>query len=187
MRPDGRPSGPGRAPVAKVFLALWPEPSVAAGLHAFAAEQAKRLGGRVMRQETLHLTLAFLGAVSRERLRDIEAVARATRGLAFDFQLDQSGVWREKHLLWAGCRSMRKELANLAAELAAGLRKAGFALEARTFKPHVTLVRNFRAELAMLPELPVMEWSCFSFVLVQSAPSVHGANYRKLASWSLAR
>lgn len=172
-------------------MALWPDARVAAGLHAYALAQVQRHGGRAMQPETLHLTLAFLGEVPSERLPDIEAVATdvaaAMAHQTFTCRLDRCGIWPEKHLLWVGCRELEAKLANLAAELGSKLRQAGFVLEKRPFKPHVTLVRNFRAEASVLPELPALEWPCSNFVLVQSASSAQGANYSKLASWSLAQ
>jgi len=74
----------------------------------------------------------------------------------------------------------------LATSLSTALRQAGFAVERRPFKPHVTLVRKLRPGSASLPELPGYEWRCRRFDLVQSVLQPQGAAYRKLASWNLA-
>ena len=67
--------GPGAGPV---FFALWPD-AAAADLARIAGEAARLCGGRATRQETLHLTLAFLGNLGVDRL---PALAAAVDGPA---------------------------------------------------------------------------------------------------------
>lgn len=172
---------------ARVFLALWPDAGAAGELHGFAGEQSRLLGGRAMRLETLHLTLAFLGEVTPQDRGNIEVVARSIKAEPFECRLDCCGIWPKKQLLWAGCKKMDKRLSNFVADLTSKLVEAGFRLERRPFNPHVTLVRNVRSVPAVLPELPVVQWFCSSFVLMQSVLSPQGASYKQLASWPLAR
>jgi len=93
-----------------VFFALWPEPELAAELHRYAVRIVGEYGGRAMRPETLHVTLAFLGDQPAERLPEIEAIADGVQGLACDCRLDTRGYWPDKQLLWAGCREMDDNL-----------------------------------------------------------------------------
>ncbi|MCC3263233.1 hypothetical protein LLE87_34235, partial [Paenibacillus polymyxa] len=59
-------------------------------------------GGRAMRTETLHLTLAFLGPVD-SALADELAAATPERGLApGDVPLERYGVFSRQRILWAG-------------------------------------------------------------------------------------
>ena len=51
-------------PPRRIFFALWPEPGVARQLDALAGAAHAVCGGRRMRRDTLHLTLAFLGDVA---------------------------------------------------------------------------------------------------------------------------
>lgn len=186
MRPDGRPSGPGKESVARVFFGLWPDAGQAASLHDFAQRMVRQHGGRAMRPETLHMTLAFLGEQPLERLPEIEAIAASVSVPAFECRFDICGYWAHKQLLWAGCREVTDNLAVLAATLTLKLRQAGFAVERRPFKPHITLVRKMRVDAFRVPPLPIQTWRCRRFVLVKSALSPHGADYRELAGWSLA-
>jgi 2'-5' RNA ligase len=50
-------------PTARVFFALWPTPAESAQLAAWQAPLKSLCGGRAMRGETLHNTLAFIGDV----------------------------------------------------------------------------------------------------------------------------
>ena len=168
----------------RVFFALWPGAATAAALHARARALHAECGGRMMRRDTIHLTLAFLGDVAKSRLAALEAVAQSVRGERFVLALDRVGSWRGNRVLWAGCSQAPAALSAVAETLAAGLRAADFALEARAFNPHVTLVRN-----AVRPpqgvDMPALRWPVASFVLVASERDAGGAHYRVLARWPL--
>lgn len=45
--------------MARVFFALWPEVSIQGALHNIAKEYQARSAARVMRADTLHMTLCF--------------------------------------------------------------------------------------------------------------------------------
>ena len=149
----------------RVFFAVWPDEAAATALHAVAREAQRNSGGRLMRRETLHLTLAFLGEVDAPRLALARRIADGIRMEAFDLVLDQVAYWRHNRILWAGGVSPRLTL--LADTLAGELRAAGFRLDARPFAAHVTLLRDAgRAEMPALAQ-PVA-WPVTEFVLAQS-------------------
>src|SRR5690606_7323542 len=52
----------------RVFFALWPDARTAAVLSGWAQDAHAMCGGRIMRPDTLHLTLAFLGMVPHARV-----------------------------------------------------------------------------------------------------------------------
>ena len=89
----------------RVFLALWPGAATAAALHARARALQAECGGRAMRRDTIHLTLAFLGDVAVPRLAALGAVAQSVRGERFVLELDRVGNWRGNRILWSGVRS----------------------------------------------------------------------------------
>src|SRR5690606_32306650 len=57
------PAG-GAEPTRRIFFGLWPSPDTAQEIMALAHEAHAECGARIMRAETLHLTLAFLGSTS---------------------------------------------------------------------------------------------------------------------------
>lgn len=168
----------------RVFFALWPGAATAAALHARARALRTACGGRVMRRDTIHLTLAFLGDVAISRLDALETVAQAVRGERFVLELDRIGNWHGNRILWAGCAQVPAALPAVAEELGAGLRAAGFELEARAFNPHVTLVRN-ALRSPQDTTAPPLRWPVASFVLVASEREAGGAHYRVLGRWPL--
>ncbi|MDX5364013.1 MAG: RNA 2',3'-cyclic phosphodiesterase [Pseudazoarcus pumilus] len=143
-----------------------------------------RFGGRVMRMDSLHLTLAFVGGVPRARIPELIAAGAQLSAAAFDLKLDVLGEWARKHIVWAGPADVPAALATLAAELQQTLSEAGFALEARPFVPHVTLLRNAACETRRTPLEQPVRWRSDGFVLVESSLQPSGARYLELARWA---
>ncbi len=169
----------------RVFFALWPPAEAAARLHGAALTAHKDCGGRVMRRENLHVTLAFLGNVSPARLAQAEAVADGIAAPAFDVGLDRLGWWKHNRILWAGSAAPPPALAQLADLLGAGLRTAGFALDERPFALHATLLRNARCA-APVPRLdPPVGWRAGEFVLAESVAGPDGSRYAVRRRWPL--
>jgi RNA 2',3'-cyclic 3'-phosphodiesterase len=103
-------------------------------------------GAKWAESESLHFTLAFLGGVPEERLEAVFAAARqaASGTPPFRLQLGALGMFPDhgtRRVLWIGADRGAAELTALQAKLAAALTRAGFALEARAFVPHLTLAR----------------------------------------------
>lgn len=143
-----------------------------------------RCGGRRMRRDSLHLTLAFIGAVSPAQLDLLCAIAAAVRAPPYDLTLDRLGCWPHNRIFWAGCHDAPSGQRRLYAALAEPLAAAGFALDARPHAPHVTLARN--AHCDGLPDLAVpIRWHVDAFALVESFLQPSGACYRELARWPL--
>lgn len=176
-----------RPATARVFFALWPPSDVAQQLSAVADSFANSAGGRATRQETIHLTLAFIGDVPLERLPDLQRSAREVCAEAFDLTLDQFGLWHHNRVFWAGCSVVPPPLFELARALSGALQAAGFdfADARRNFTPHVTLVRKVKVLGAPLPPGQTLPWRCTKFVLVRSQLSASGASYQTLAEFSL--
>lgn len=168
----------------RVFFALWPDAATAAALHARARSLQAPCGGRVMRRDTIHLTLAFLGDVDTARLECLHETARSLRGERFTLALDRVGSWHGNRILWTGPSRSPAALGRLAEALGERLRAADFALDQRVFSPHVTLVRNAR-QAPPAHEADAVHWPVASFVLVASERAASGAHYRVLGRWPL--
>ncbi|MDO8293925.1 MAG: RNA 2',3'-cyclic phosphodiesterase [Gallionella sp.] len=168
----------------RVFFALWPDAETASHLAALGENLVGGCGGRVMPAANLHMTLAFIGAVTPAQIERLVALAAGVRCEAFDLRLDRLGFWPQGGILWAGCRQAPSCQRRLFAELASGVRAAGFTLDARTPVPHVTLAR--RARCASLPRLGTpLGWRADEFALVESIAQPVGVRYRVLETFPL--
>jgi 2'-5' RNA ligase len=98
------------------------------------------------RDSSLHLTLKFLGEISRTSVADLsKAASLAVREVPpFSVRLNSSGVFPnhgQPRVLWLGIDDLSGQLGELHARLETEAAKFGFAREARRFRPHLTIAR----------------------------------------------
>ncbi len=126
----------------RYFIALRPSARARRALGALAASLARRLGGRALGAEDIHLTLAFVGnaPVSIEpALRESIASLESPGALA----LGHLGHFGPR-LLWIGPESSPPWLEAMARTLRAELDRLGVDYDTKRFSPHATLVRGAR-------------------------------------------
>jgi 2'-5' RNA ligase len=108
-------------------------------------EEGRRI--RWVQLEGLHVTLRFLGPTRLTRVVEVAtALDRAVEGhAAFAIRLAGAGAFPaadRPRALWLGIRSGAEALAALAADFERALVAAGWSLEARAFRPHMTIART---------------------------------------------
>lgn len=163
---------------ARVFFALWPAPSVQRRLHALAMQYQQRCEARVMRVDTLHMTLLFLGRVQRAWLPRLAEVASQVAVPRFDMVLDSLSFWPHQRIAYATSQAELPMLNTLVTKLRQEVAAAGFAVENRGFTPHVTLLRHVENDHMQESQVvtPIL-WPAESFVLVESVMTEQGASY----------
>lgn len=164
---------------ARIFFALWPTAAECAALVNWQTTLQPLCGGRVMRPDSLHATLLFLGNVEVARLDVLKLAAEEISVESFELCFDEVRYWQHNHIVHAAPRVVPEALLQLAHELERAATTHGFQFEQRAYQPHVTLLRNARDGL--LPEMPQVIWSVREFVLVQS----QGGSYKALAHFPL--
>lgn len=163
----------------RLFFALWPSPEHQQALAGLAAGR-----GRPVPRRNIHLTLVFLGATGKKQRSAAQRVADGIRVSPFDLTLGRLDVWRRSRILWSGPVETPPELTLLAGSLARGLTRAGFDLDPRPFRAHVTLARNVTPGGDRAEHVPVF-WPVADFCLVRSETGAEGARYEVLARWPL--
>ena len=112
---------------------------------AIARALPKNLPGKPVAPDKWHFTLRFLGATESEtRDKIIAGLSSARLGSGFQVRFDLLGAFpnpRRARILWLGLTKGGERLCELAAIAEDVARNAGFAAEARAFKPHLTLSR----------------------------------------------
>lgn len=105
---------------------------------------------RWVHYEDLHITLAFLGHAPTERLRNAEKnVSIAINGLKpFNLRINQLGIFG-KHdsprIVYADVEESN-ELQLIRQKVFTACEEAGFKLESRPFRPHITLARRWEGD-----------------------------------------
>jgi 2'-5' RNA ligase len=100
------------------------------------------LEGRTVDPASFHVTLAFFGEVAEPVAEELHAALGSVEAPQFAFWLDGVGAFGGKKptAIYAAVRP-EPALDRLQAKVAQAARRAGVALEARRFTPHVTLAR----------------------------------------------
>ena len=147
---------------------------------------------RWQRDDQLHLTLRFIGEVDRHAAQDIAAALGSVHAAPFELALSGTGVFDRRGVpetLWAGV-TPHDAVTALHLKVDQALRRAGVALDARAYQPHVTLARLGRhggpvagfmtTTVLGGPAFPVAE-----FALYESTLTRDGAEYRIVERYAL--
>ncbi len=105
----------------------------------------KSVKGSFTRIENLHLTIAFIGEVSPERIPDIITVLNDRISTRSPITIEIGGlgkfVRQKEYLYWCGIKD-NDELGRLQKALVNGLKEHHFSVDDKPFKPHITLARR---------------------------------------------
>ena len=97
--------------------------------------------GNFTSPENLHLTLAFIGET--KRVEDVKRIIDAEDVRPFEIKIGKPGVFHRDggEIRWIGVDA-EAELFILASDIQSKLCDAGFDIDNREFKPHITLARQ---------------------------------------------
>ena len=172
-------------PSAHYFFALALPNDVKHALHELSKHIQKEFPFKNwVHKEDYHITLAFLGRTSESQLK--EAVSRTGRALenipAFPLTINGTGTFGSQmfpRILWADTR-YSAPLLQMQEKVYTACDDAGFQLEKRPFKPHITLARKWKSEEAFSSDhlirhvtslLPIGSFSAEKIVLYKTNPN----------------
>lgn len=174
----------------RLFIAIELPEEMRAALHRTAMEikrRAKRAS--VAGEENYHLTLAFLGEVPANRLREVRAAMDTVALGPFMVEPGKLGVFgsRGEALYWVGVRECGNPgaLGRIHEVLVKALSARGFYVDQKPFKPHITLARRVQAEAPLDREALAAGLSNFhadvtQICLMKSERTSGGMMYTKL-------
>ena len=168
----------------RLFAALDVPTDIAEGL----ARRMQGVPGAKWRPlDSLHITLAFYGEVAEPAAEELDSELSRVDSPPLDLALEGVGSFqdgRQLRAIWAGVRDS-EALRVLAGRCAAAGRRAGVKMEARTWRPHVTLAYT-RAQVdpdraaawvAGHNLLSSPSWRAGAFGLYSSWRSTEGSRY----------
>ena len=178
--PSGSTSPRAESATARLFVALWPDAGVRAGLAAYRDAWRWPQAARPVADENLHATLHFIGGFVREHVTALVSSLAAVRAEAPTLQPEAAAIWRGGVAVLTLRGDQR--LLVLHQRVGRALAGLGVALDERPFTPHLTLAR--KAAGAVAPAgLPLFDWRATGIALVESVGGQ--APYRLLETWRL--
>jgi len=169
----------------RVFFALWPSVTERNQLAAWQQPLTQLYEGRVMRAETLHNTLVFIGGIEPSQLPEIRSAAEVVNGERFVLNFDKVCNWDHNRIVYAALGKIPQQLLQLVQSLEHSLEAHGCSFDKRPYQPHVTLLRNARWGDSPLPAMRQVSWQADEFALMQSVHRDGVVNYHALARFPL--
>jgi len=168
----------------RVFFAIFPDKSVQAQL-THQAEQLKPIcGGNTVKMQQIHLTLLFLGNIAIHRLEILQQAMKNVAAKKFEFKLEEICYWKHNQIVYCQAKQFPAALFTLADSLKNAVSDAGFLIDTRTYKPHVTLIRKATHSKKINLDTPVI-WHVSEWFLIQSKQTDRGVEYIPLSQWHL--
>ena len=206
--PPARPEPPPetREPTRRLFFALWPDAGQRAALVHATRKAVRSSGGRPVPEESLHVTLAFLGSVPERRVAELQAIARRVAeapeagGAPVLVSFDRLVHWAKPRILCAldALPSGGTDAAGaprvgalagapaLAESLKGETTARGFSPDLKPFHAHVTVARKVAHAPAAQPLSPV-PWTFDAFALIESRTEPTGPVYSVIESYLLGK
>lgn len=168
--------------MARVFFALWPDEDVRRQLSETGKALHARMGGRLTRAASIHMTLVFIGAVQAARVEELSQRAAGVAVEAFTLRVDVADCWRHNRIAWVGPQATPAALIDLVERLRSALDGSCFVFDRKAFAAHVTLLRNARCT-GEREDIAPIDWCVRDFVLVRSTLDAGGAAYEVIGRW----
>ncbi len=174
----------------RLFFALWPAAAERERLAGAVHPAVRSSGGRPVPSGQLHLTLAFLGSVSAQRVPELAEIAAVgahgviSAGERLELSLGRVEYWPGPRVLCALPVRPPAALGALAEGLAGSLRAGGFAPDLKPFRPHVTVARKVTRPGERSP-MAVVRWRFARFALIDSRALPSGSVYSVVETYPL--
>lgn len=169
----------------RLFFALWPTAGLRSRLAGYAHELVAGRQCRLVPPGNLHVTLAFIGTVPASETATLIRIGRGLALTACELVFDGWAIWRQAGVLVLTASSVPQQLQTLAAALHDQATAAGFKLDSRPYRPHVTLARKVPGPAGAEKSAVIapLAWPVRDFVLVESLSTAAGVQYKVLATF----
>jgi len=160
----------------RLFFALWPDHRQRDRLRDVINPVAKAVEGRMVDRRNWHITLPYIGEFEESRIPELQELAGQIEVEPFRLGFDRLEFWARPKVACLVAPTVPTELENLVTSLNSVLEKLGVQPEERTYRPHITVVRNARTfTTERLAQRATTEWS--GFELMESLSGPGGATY----------
>ena len=163
----------------RVFFALWPDHNQRERLRDIINSVARTVEGKAVDRRDWHVTLVYVGELPEEQLPDLMERASQIQVEHFHLSFDRLEFWARPRIACLIAPTVPAELQSLIDTLRGIVLDFGVMPEDRTYRPHITVVKNARTfNTERLAQRATTEWS--GFELVESISGHGGVTYRPM-------
>ena len=160
----------------RLFFALWPDNRQRDSLRDVINSVAKTVEGKAVDRRNWHVTLPFIGQIDERQIPDLQELAAQVQVEPFRLVFDRLEFWARPKVACLSAATVPRELNELVSSLDEALQLVGVVPEDKTYRPHITVVRNARAfTTERLAQRATTEWS--EFELMESVSGPGGVTY----------
>lgn len=168
----------------RLYFALWPDDGIRLQLSRYRLQLARETNGHPVFPVSLHMTLAFLGDVDTTLVPLIEKIGSRLIAAPFNYPVNVAGCFPKARVAWLGAKETPWHLFELQKNLQALLATARLGHDTRTFRPHITVVRDIETPFEDRTIAPV-RWPIDQFCLVSARTGAAGPEYKVLKNWQM--
>lgn len=163
----------------RLFFALWPDERQREALRDPIKAAMATVEGRAVYRGNWHVTLVFVGNFPESRLPALMDATSAIRAEPFRLRFDRLDFWARPKIACLLASAVPPALSELVGRLSAAVAGCGVTLEARAYRPHLTIARSVRPFVPEPLAQPVtLEWA--DYTLMQSVSGPRGVEYSPL-------
>ena len=160
----------------RLFFALWPDHRQRDRLRDVINSVARTVEGRFVDRRNWHITLVFIGTFPENRVPYLLERAAEIEVEPFRLNFDRLEFWPRPRVASLAAATVPPELQQVVDSLNNIIVDLGLKPEDRTYRPHITVVRNARQfQTERLTQRTTTEWS--SFELMESVSGPSGVTY----------
>lgn len=160
----------------RLFVALPPPAATRQALAQLQELLAPGPEARRIDTKSLHITLAFLGQTSQEKIEILQNILQRTAWPQGKITLDRVGAFPRAGVIWAGCSARCTELENMVSQVRKALQANHLSFDEKPFQAHVTLFRKAQPMQAHIE--PPIAWPMDRPRLYASISTLQGVEYR---------
>jgi RNA 2',3'-cyclic 3'-phosphodiesterase len=166
----------------RLFFAAFPTPDIRRRIASATAAIGLPKEARLVPADNYHMTVAFVGEVSREVAVGLRAIGAAVRCPPFEVCFDACERWQKPEIVVAVASEPPAALLELHRALHAEIGRLGLPADPVAFRAHITLARKV-TQASVLKPMSKFFWTVRDFQLVRSARSAEGSIYTVVDSW----
>jgi RNA 2',3'-cyclic 3'-phosphodiesterase len=168
----------------RLFFAAFPPAEIRRQIASAATAIGLSKDARLVAPANYHMTVAFVGEVSREAAVAVRMIGAAVRCPSFEVCFDAYEYWQKPAIVVAVAGVQPSVLLELHRSLRAEMDRLGRPADPLAFRAHVTLARKV-TQVPVLKSMSGFSWVSSDLQLVHSARSAEGSTYTVVDSWPL--